>query len=66
MTAAPMPIGLVDSFRFTLHLRPVCSINDIPDDRAGMSVRRRRFTRPVVDLYNGGLEASTVQMRQDV
>jgi hypothetical protein len=54
----------VDRFGLAFDLCTERSLDDITDNGARMTVRRRRLARSVVNLNHGGLELITIQLRQ--
>jgi len=58
--------GPIDGFWLALHLEVIGSRDDVPDNRAGMTVGRIGFPRCISDFNNGGREVVPIQRRQSV
>lgn len=48
--------SMVDGFRLAFYLRPIRSRDDVPNNRAGMTVGWIGFSRSVSNLNNGHLQ----------
>jgi hypothetical protein len=58
--------GLVDRFGFAFHLHAKHACDNVTDDGASMTVRRRGLAGAVLDLNHSGLQVFTIQLRQRV
>jgi hypothetical protein len=58
--------GFVDRFGFAFDSRAERSFNDITDDGARMTVRRRGLAGSVMDLNHSGLQVIAIQFRQSL